>query len=260
MNRQKGPQSQSALTSFIVNIVIPVSVLTFMSEGPYDITNRSNARDVWDLGPIWSMATALSLPFLYGIWALTKQKKFELMSAVGLVSVILTGTITFFVVSPKGDINPSTPWLYGIKEALIPLSLAIAVFVSHLKKTPLLRTFVYSPQLFNIELIEKSIKKNHQEEEYNSILWIATLTLTGALFLSSVGNYFMAHHYLEEVLALPENIRHLAYNQAVGKITGLTFLIIAVPMIVSLLYIVVRLMSELHKLTGLQERDIMPKS
>lgn len=259
MNQYKDPQSQSALTSFILNVLVPVFILNFMSEGAYNILDRSNGRDLWDLGPIWSMVVALILPFAYGLYALIKQRKFELMSAVGLTSVTLTGTLTFFVVTPGGGINPSTPWLFGLKEALIPLSLAIAVLLSHKKKTPLFRTFIYSPSLFDIAKIERAITRNKQESNYNSLLWGSTLILTGALFMSSLGNYLLAHHYLGEVVGQPGITQHVQYNLAVGKITGLAFLIIGVPMVAALLYIVTRLVSQLQKLTGLKEDDIMPR-
>lgn len=245
--------------SFILNVLVPVTILSFMSEGAYDITDRSHDRHLWALGPIWSMVLALILPFGYGIYALVKQRKFELMSAVGLISVTLTGTVTFFVINSNGEINPSTPVLFGIKEALIPLSLSIAVLISHRKKSPLLNTFIYSPKLFDIPRIEKAILKNKQEENYNNLLWGATLVLTGSLFASSLLNFFLAQHYLSPISGYPGSEQHLAYNLAVGKITGLTFLIVGVLMIASLIYIITRLVSQLQKLTGLKEDDILPK-
>lgn len=258
MNKAPNPQSQSALTSFLVNIIIPVLILSYTSEGNLDITIRPANRDLWDLGPLWAMFLALVLPFGYGVYALIKQKKIELMSAVGLLSVILTGTVScYVVVSNGGGIENSTPWLFGLKEALIPLSLALAVLLSHNTQTPLLRTFIYTPEIFNIQRIEGAIVHNNEQDNYKDLLWYSTLILTASLFLSSVGNFFLSLHYLDPILQKPHALQHIEYNQAVGKITWWGFLIIGVPMMIALLCIIARLVCRLKELTGLPQDDIM---
>lgn len=258
MNNTPNVQSQSALTSFVVNIILPVMILSYMSEGSLSLSVRPANRDLWDLGPLWSMVLALILPFGYGFYALIKQKKFELMSAVGLVSVILTGTVTCFVVQTNGNgIQNSTPWLFGLKEAFIPLSLSMAILLSHRTATPLLRTFIYTPEIFNIPKIEGAIVSNNEQINYSNLLWYSTLTLTSALILSSIGNFFLSLHYLDPILLKPVNTQHLEYNHAVGKITWWGFLIIGVPMMGALLYIIIRLVRQLKKLTGLTQDDIM---
>ncbi len=259
MSQESDKQSQSGLTSFIVNVLLPVFILSYMSEGGYNILDRAPGRDIWDLGPVYSMVAALMLPFFYGLYALIKQRRFELMSAVGLVSVVLTGTVSFFVIAPDGTLNSSAPWLFGIKEALIPLSLSLSILLSHRTNSPLLKTFIYTPELFNIKRIERAIEDNRQQSGYDSLLWCSTLILTGALFVSSLGNFFLALHFLDPILLHPGKIQHLEYNLAVGKITWWGFLIIGVPMVAALMWIIVRLVNQLKKLTGLEQDDIMAR-
>lgn len=256
---EKQPKSPSALVSFLINVLIPVCMLSYMSDGDISLMERPSMRHFWDFGPLWSMFLALALPFCFGLYTVWKLKKFELMSVVGIVSVLLTGTVSLFVVQGDGAIDPSTPWLFGIKEGLIPFSLAMAILVSHRSTSPLLRVFIYTPELFDIKRIETVISEKNAETEYKQLLWSSTLILVLALIISSGINCLLALYFITPILLEPIADQHLLYNQAVGKITWWGFVVIGVPMLIALTIIIIRLMRNLTRITQLPQEKLMIK-
>ena len=257
MSSKPAVSPPSALVSFLINVLVPVCLLSYMSDGDISLWERPEERNFWDLGPLWSLVVALSLPFVYGFYTLIRIRKVELMTAVGVISVLLTGTVSFFVIKEGGAIEPSTPWLFGLKEALIPLTLAGAILVSHRSVTPLLRVFIYTPELFDIRLIEKKIGVLEQESAYQRLLWTSTLILVLALVLSAVLNFFLSVHFIEPILDEPLAQQQVLYNQAVGKITGWGFLVIGLPMLIAMGIIIMRLIRSLMRLTGLSQEKLM---
>ena len=163
-------KSQSSLLGIFINILLPVLILAYSSAGPANPLERPEGENFWHIGPVWALVIALSLPLVYGIRSLVVSRKFDLMSVVGMAGVLLTGVISIFVIGPEGRIHSATPWLFAGKEALIPLILAAAVVVSRSAGTPLLNTFIYTPELFDVRRIEQTVAANGEERAYQKLL------------------------------------------------------------------------------------------
>ncbi len=240
-----------------MNVLIPVLVLECCSEGALDPRGRLPGQDFWEIGPLWAMVIALAFPIGYGLHSRIRQGKFDLMSAVGMTGVVLTGIISLFVISPDGAIHRSTPWLFGLKEALIPLFLAVVVVVSSRTPAPLLKTFIYKDDVFDVRLIEHEIRGRGNEIAYDALLTRVTWILAGAFLFSSLANFAVSYRFMSPVVHLPLVEQQVAYNVAIGRITWWGFLIIGVPLLVSLGVIIVHLIGSLERLTGLGRKQLM---
>lgn len=244
---------ENPLTNILVNVLIPVLALQMLSKDP-----TLDGAKPWHIGPTMAIAFALALPLGYGIWFLFKHRKANFFSVLGLVSVLLTGGLTLYLWKKDGTVDSSAPLLFGLKEASIPFILGITIFVSHWSKTPLLNTFLYNDQIFDLKRIQNKISENSQEEDYRKLLFRCTLIFAGSFLLSVVLNFLVAQYFLspDKIDYNAENAREL-YNSAVGKITGWGFLIIGVPAMAILFYCLTYLLKGLRQLTGLSNEEIM---
>lgn len=77
-----------------------------------------------------ALVVALLFPVVYGGMDLIRNKKFNFISALGFISVLLTGGI--------GLLELDTRWL-ALKEALIPGLIGIAVLGSTFTRYPLMQ-------------------------------------------------------------------------------------------------------------------------
>lgn len=244
---------ENPLLNIAINVLIPVLSLSYLSKDP-----ALEADPQWfHLGPVWALAVALALPLGYGVWFLLKHRKTNFFSILGLVSVLLTGGLTLFLWNPDGSVDSSAPILFGLKEASIPFALGVAVFISHWTKTPLLNTFLYNDQLFDIPRITKVIHEKGEQAAYQKLLFQCTLIFAASFLISTVLNFFLAQYFLspEKVDYSAANARDL-YNQAVGKITGWGFLVIGLPIAGILILCWIYLLKGLRRLTGLDTETL----
>lgn len=249
--------SADSLKGVVIGVILPVLLLDYCSGGSMNPLEPLPGQNWWELGPAWAMAVALCLPIGYGILQFVRRHKIDLMSSIGLAGVLLTGVITLCVVGEGGRILASTPWWFAAKEAMIPLILSAAVLLSSRTETPLLRTFLYTPDLFDIVRIERLVGERGEQAAYRLVLDRASRMLAGSLALSSVANFGLALHFLLPVLRQSPDSQQVAYNYAVGSLTWWGFLVIGVPLMATLMGVMVYLLRRLGALTGLDRSGLL---
>ena len=74
------PKRENMLFNLALNIIIPTLILTKLSGEEH-------------LGTQWSVVVALAFPILYGLNDFRHNKKINLFSALGVISIVLTGGI-----------------------------------------------------------------------------------------------------------------------------------------------------------------------
>jgi hypothetical protein len=248
------PPRENPLTNILVNVLIPVLSLSYLSKDPALLDNPK----FFHIGPVWALVVALSLPVGYGLWFLWKHRSANFFSILGLVSVLLTGGLTLFLWREDGSVDSSAPILFGLKEGSIPFILGLAVFASHWSRTPLLNTFLYNDQIFDVKRINGVIEKKGEQVAYRKLLFHCTLIFAGSFLISTVLNFFLAQYFLspDKIDYDAVNARDL-YNQAVGKITGWGFAVIGVPIMGILLFCMIYLLKGLRRLTGLENEALL---
>lgn len=193
-----------------------------------------------DLGAVNALLLALFFPLAWGVRALLRERKVNLFAALGLISILLTGSI--------GLLQLDTQWL-AIKEAAIPGLLGLAVAVSAYTRYPLVRVLLYTPVLMNVERIQSSLAERGNHAIFESRLKIATWMLAGSFFFSSAMNYFLATWIVTSPSGSP------AFNEELGRLTLLSYPMIALPSMLIMMTALYYLARSIKELAGLNLTD-----
>jgi hypothetical protein len=252
----KSSHPEHPLANILINVLIPVLALSYLSKDPEFQQAIGKAVRPWHIGPVKALVVALVFPIGYGAWHFIKTRKANFFSALGLVSVLLTGGLTIFLWNQDGTVKPNAAILFGLKEASIPLILGLAVIGSHYTPSPLLRVFLYSDSFFDIPKIERRVEETRSHERYRQILFRATLLFATSFFISTLMNFGLALFFLGDLDHAAANAREL-YNERVAKLTGWGFAVIGVPILVFLFFTLRSLLKSLGRLTGFKEEDMM---
>lgn len=241
-------KKDSPLTDIIVNVLIPVLILSHCSK---------DGEKLWHLGPYLAMGLAVVIPLGYGIFHFIQHRKLNTFSAVGVANVLLTGLITIYLFSTdEPETRKLAPYLFGIKEAIQPLILGSLFLLTHKSPTPLFNAFIYNENIFDHARINQKVKEKQKESELSHLLWTSTLYFFGSFCLSAVMNLGLAYYFLHDLDPHASDWREL-YNQDVGRITGWGFLVIGVPLLVIGGFILARMIKGLKNLTGLETETIL---
>jgi hypothetical protein len=255
MSDKKAPQ-EHPLANILINVIVPVLILSYLSKDPALQVKLGKAVKPWHIGPIYAMIAALALPLGYGAWAFIKTRKFNFFSGLGLISVLLSGGLTVYLWNKDGTVKPNAGVLFGIKEALIPLVLGVAILTSHRSASPLIRVFLYNDSIFDITKIENRVAEISGQSEYDRLLLGATRFFAASFFISSLMNLGLAQWFFRgfdttAVDALEK------YNAIIASVTGWGFAVIGVPILIFLFFTLRRLLKGLETLTGLTEDELM---
>lgn len=217
------------LIELLITLIIP-SVILMKFSGP------------GELGTVNALLLALAFPLAWGARDLLTRKKFNVFAALGLVSITLTGGI--------GLLQLDTQWL-AIKEAAIPGLIGLAVAVSAHTRYPLVRVLLYTPALMDVARIQARLTERGNQAAFESRLKIATWMLAGSFLFSSVMNYFLATWIVVSPSGTP------AFNEELGRLTLLSYPMIAVPSMVILMGALYYLARSIRELTGLTLTDAL---
>jgi len=227
--QQPEPKKQNPMTDLLVSIVIPSVILMKFSGDD-------------DLGSVNALILALALPLSWGLYELLKNRKFNVIALLGVISVVLTGGI--------GLLQLDTQWL-AIKEAAIPGLIGIAILVSTYTPYPLIRTLLYNASILNINKINQKLEDQGTHQAFQSRLQTATYLLSGSFFFSSFMNYILA----KWIVTSPTG--SAAFNEELGQMTLLSYPMIAIPSMLMMLAIFYYLWRSIHGMTGLSLEQIM---
>lgn len=225
----KANQQPGLLANLLFNIVIPTLILTKLS------------GDDW-LGTKLALVVALLFPIGYGIRDFHSTRKVNFFSALGFISVLLTGGIGLFELDPA---------YIAIKEAAIPALFGLATMISLKTPWPLVRTFIYNDTILETERIATALKKNHSTEKFEARLITASWLIAGSFFLSSALNYILA---VTIITGQPGSVE---FNEQLGKMTALSFPVIAIPCMLVMMGAMFYLFKGITQLTGLALDDVV---
>lgn len=230
MTQPDSPDRQAhPLLDLIISIAIPSVILMKLS---------GEAR----LGADGALLLALAFPLGWGLLELVRNRKLNWIALLGLASVLLTGGI--------GLLKLDTQWL-AIKEAAVPGVLGLAVLISTRTRYPLIRTLLYNPKVLNVARIQEQLEQRGLSEQFEARLQRATLWLSGTFFFSSAMNYALARW----IVVSPAGSE--AFNAELGRMTLLSYPMIAIPSTLMMVAIFYFLWRTIHGMTGLRLEDIL---
>ena len=222
-------KQENQLLSLACNLIVPSLILTMLSDPQY-------------LGIKLSLVVALAFPIIYGGHYLLDRGKLNPFSALGIISVGLTGGISLMELDVV---------YIAIKEAAVPAIIGLATLISLKTSQPLIRTFLLNDNIFETKKITQALQENNSEVAFDKLLVNASWILAGSFLLSSILNYLLA------VIILTADPGTVAWNEQLGKMTALSFPVIALPATLVLLADMYYLFRGITKLTGMSVEDIL---
>ena len=226
---EEKPKQENALVSILINVVIPVVILSFLSKDKY-------------LGPVWGLVVALAFPIAYGIRTVIKSRKADFMSIIGIISVSLTGIFGILKLPPE---------YIAIKEAAIPLLFGLAIVISLKTPFPLIKKLMMTEALFDVERLKSALREKGTEAIFEKRLVGLTWGLASSMFLSSVLNYALAKFMLKSEPGTE------AFTAEIGKMTGWSHVVILIPCMIIMFFVMNKLFDTLTELTGLKLDDLL---
>ncbi|TNF35248.1 MAG: MFS transporter [Gammaproteobacteria bacterium] len=217
------------MIDLLVSIVIPSVILMKFSGNE-------------DLGATTALLVALAFPLGWGLFELLKYRKFNFIALLGLISVLLTGGIGLLKLDPQ--------WL-AIKEAAIPGLIGVAVLVSTRTRYPLIRALLYNPAIMDVAKIRRKLEERGNTDVFENRLLNATYLLSGTFLFSSVMNYTLA----KWIVTSPAG--SAAFNEELGKMTLLSYPVIAIPSTLMMMFIFYYLWRTIHGMTGFTLNEIL---
>lgn len=226
------PKKHSLLANLGFNILIPTLILSKLSGDNY-------------LGPVYSVIVALAFPIVYGVRDYLNAHKPNFFSILGVVNVILTGGMSLLKFPPE---------YIAIKEAAIPSLLGFATLISIYTNHPLVRIFLYNDQILQVDKVSAALHAHNTTDAFERHLKIASYLVAGSFFLSAILNYGLAKIILVSAPGSTE------FAQELGKMTALSFPVIALPCTIVMAGTLYYLLNNIQKLTRLTLEEIMQEA
>lgn len=221
--RQKVPAKQENLwVNLIFNIVVPAVILTKFSNEEY-------------LGVTTGLVVALAFPIAYGIMDFFQRDKINIFSVIGVISTLLTGSISLLQLGPE---------YIAIKEAAIPGIIGTVILVSTWTPYPLVSKLILNDNLFDLQKLHASIDAVNARPALDNALRNSSYMVSLSFVFSSVMNYLLASWI---VVSDPGTS---AYNEELGKLTAMSYPVIALPSTVIMAIALFYLIRHIQKITG----------
>jgi hypothetical protein len=158
------------------------------------------------------------------------------------VSTLLTGGIGLLALDAR--------WL-AVKEAAVPGLIGIIILGSAWTASPLIRLLVFNASLFDVERVTAALKAKGSTVAFEQRLRQGTVLLAGTFFFSAVANYVLARW----VVTSPAGTE--AFNQELGRLTLLSYPVIAIPSTLMMMGLLFWLAREARRLTGLPMGEML---
>lgn len=226
---QTGKKKPGVLGNLVMNIIIPTIFMTQLN-------------DEHRLGPVWSMLIALLFPLGYGLHEYWQTRKTNLISILGLVSIVLTGGMALLKLPPE---------YIAIKEAAIPSILSLACIISMYTPYPFVRTLLFNDDVMQVGKIRQALQALGTEAAFARTLTVSSWLIASSFVLSAVLNYALAKWI---VVSQPGTA---AFTAEIGRMTLLSYPVIVLPSTVILAGSLFYLVNRIEKLTQLPLEEIM---
>ncbi|MBL8308327.1 MAG: MFS transporter [Rubrivivax sp.] len=229
MSREKKP---NVLLEIAVTIIVPALILTYFS-----------GKD--RLGTTGALLFALALPMGWGLWDGIRRRKLNWLAVLGVVSTLLTGGIGLLQLDA---------WWLAVKEAAVPTLIGLVILGSAWTKSPLIRLMVFNANLFDVDKVSAALRERDAEAAFEQKLRIGTVMLAGTFFFSAVANFILTRM----VVSSPAGTE--AFNHELGRLTALSYPIIAVPSMLMMMALMYWLARGAKALTGLDLADMLQEA
>ena len=221
-------RQENPFLSLGINIALPAIILMKLS------------GDEW-LGPVWGLIVALAFPLTYGVYDLVRHQRWNFISVLGVVSILLTGGIGLLQLDPD--------WI-AVKEAAVPAVIGIAVVVSLKTRFPIVRSLLYNDRIIDVDRVEAELVNHGNEAAFERSLVTASWLLASSFFLSATLNYVLAKTIVRSPPGTTE------FNEELGRMTALSYPVIVLPSMAVMLVALWYLFRSIRRLSHMELDDI----
>ncbi len=245
MNHNK-PKKENLWLNLGFNLFVPILFLRKGDEwfGPTLEQILESPKDGTLIGSVM-LVLAISFPIGYGLWDFARRKKWNFLSILGALSAFLTGGI--------GLLPGATVFMFAIKEAALPAILGLLTILTLKTKKPLVKLFLYNPDVIRVDLVDQALEARGTTSEFNQLLKKCTWLIALTFILSASLNYFLSR----AIVITEPSIDKLAFNDEVGTMMGWSFPIISLPCMVVSAYAFWILIKGIRTLAGMNFEDAL---
>lgn len=233
MNQEKKSQKQeSPVLNLAINIVIPALLMI-------------KGQKWFGFLPELSLVLALSFPLLYGLYDLVIKRKYNFLSILGFISILMTGGI--------GLLKLPKEWV-AIKEAAIPFTIGIVILLSLKTRYPLIRTFLYNDKIIDIEKVDDHLRRRDKVQAFDNLLVRCTWLIASSFLLSTALNFVLAKILIQSETGTQ------AFTEELGKMTAWSYPIIVLPCTIIMMLALWQLFKGIQTLTGLKLEEVFHRA
>lgn len=225
----KSDSKPNPLLEIAITIVVPAIVLMKLSGAD-------------SLGPLRALLLGLAFPLGWGLYEGWRRRKLSWLAVLGVVSTLLTGGIGLLALDAK--------WL-AVKEAAVPSLIGLVILGSVWTGNPLIRMLVFNASLFDVDKVNQALVAHGNTAAFNQRLRQGTVMLAGTFFFSAVANFVLTRW----VVTSPAGTE--AFNQELGRLTLLSYPVIAVPSMLMMMGLLYWLARQAKAMTGLDMGDML---
>ncbi len=193
------------------------------------------------LGPGRGLVVALAFPLGYGVWDLVTRRKTNLISVLGFVSVLLSGSL--------GLLKMDGIW-FAVKDAALSALIGAAVLWSLRAREPLIKTLFYNETVMDVPRIEAALREHNADAAFAVLIRRATALVAIAFFLSGALNFVLARHLLRSPGGTPE------FNAELAKMHVWSLPVTMVPSMAMMMIALWQLVKGVESLTGLTTDEV----
>ncbi len=187
---------------------------------------------------------AIAFPVSYGIYDYFTRDKVNLFSVIGFVSVLITGVI--------GLLHIPSRWI-AVKEAAVPLLFGLVILATAKSKKPFIHRVLYSPEMFDVDLIEASLDEKGTRKQFNQVMLVCTYWLVASFLVSAVLNFVLASW----IVTAESSVDPEAFNQQIGRMTALSWPVIVLPSMIIMMVALFKLVKGIESCTGHVLDDVL---
>ncbi len=231
-------KKENPFSNLMFNIIIPVLILNQMT------------KRFGEDGPTYALITALLFPVAYGLWDYFKNNNKNIISALGIVNILLTGGLALFQFEG---------FWFAVKEAAFPLVIGLIVYFSTFTKKPAMHLLIYNENIMNVSLIDQQLEEKNNTAAFFKHLKKSTVLLSISFYVSAVLNYILARYIFTDIdKTLTTTEQSAILNEQIADMHWMGFVVIALPLTFFTGYILFHLLQGIKKHTELETEDIFP--
>jgi len=243
------PKRENMLLNLGFNLLLPIVILRKGDEwlGTTLANITDSAPESAVVGSI-ILLLAISFPVSYGILDLIRRRKWNFFSILGAISALLTGGI--------GLLPGANVLMFAIKESALPAILGVITIITLKTKKPLVRLFLYNPEIIKVALVDKKLMELGTKSHFDRLLVKCTWLIGLSFAVSAILNFILSRM----IVVTEPSIDKIAFNDEVGQMMGWSLPVISIPCMIVSGYAFWLLIKGIKQFTGLSMEEVMAQA